>query len=235
VALEDDRIYKYVNQGTLGKHAGQRRGARWDDEQTELFYKGLRMFGTDFSMIANLFPDWDRRQIKLKFIIEERADPDRVRESVATKEPVDLEEYSRLANQEFEDPAKVLAELEAEERRLREEDERRRMNEGYILEGADIALPSTEREGEETEDVVDQDRLTATDTATRTGAASTDRRDRISALAESVVAAATAPRRKQVQHRKTKEPAARGRQAKKGRRPMEGVEERIGPIDEVDR
>lgn len=235
VALEDDRIYKYVNQGTLGKNAGRRRGIRWDDDQTERFYKGLRMFGTDFGMIANLFPEWNRKQIKLKFIAEERTNPNLVRESVATKEPVNLEEYSKQANQVFEDPAELQAELEAEEKRLRDEDERRRMNEGYILDSADIAWPTTERNGEEAEDVVDQDRSTAPETGARTEAASTDRRDRISALAESVVAAATAPRRKQAQPRKTKEPTARGRQGKKGRRPLEGVEERIGPIDEVDR
>jgi transcription factor TFIIIB component B'' len=233
VALEDDRIYKYVHQGTLGKHAGRKRATRWDDEQTELFYKGLRMFGTDFAMIANLFPDWDRKQIKLKYIAEDRVDSRRVQECVAAKEPVDLEEYSKMANQEFEDPDKLLSELAAEERRLREEDDRRRANEGYVLDGADIPLPSTERDPNEVDDVVDQD--VGAGTAARTQAASTDHRDRVSALADNIVAAATGPKRKQTQQRKIKESAGRGRQAKKGRRPMEGVEERIGPIDEVER
>lgn len=224
VALEDDRIYKYVNQGTLGKHAGRRRGTRWDDEQTELFYKGLRMFGTDFAMIANMFPALDRKQIKLKYIIEERADPVRVRNSVVAKEPVDIDEYSRMTNQEFEDPDKVMAELAAEEKRLREEDRQRRANEGYVLEEADIALPSTERDPDAVGDNVD---------GAQTGEAG--RRDRISSLAETVVAAAVGSKRKQAQQRKTKEPVGRGRQAKKGRALIEGVEERIGPIDEVER
>ncbi|KAI1607913.1 hypothetical protein EDD36DRAFT_372853, partial [Exophiala viscosa] len=213
VALEDDRIYKYVNQGTLGKHAGRRRGTRWDDEQTELFYKGLRMFGTDFAMIANLFPGLDRKQVKLKYIIEEREVPVRVRESVAAKEPVDIEEYSRMTNQEYEDPDKIMAELAADEKRLREEDRQRRTNEGYVLEGADVPLPSTERDHDGVEDAVEEE-------------------NRISSLAETVVAAAVAPKRKQAL-RKTKEPVGRGRQAKKGRGAIEGVEERIGPIDEV--
>ncbi|KIX06550.1 uncharacterized protein Z518_04526 [Rhinocladiella mackenziei CBS 650.93] len=233
-ALEDDRIYKYVHQGTLGKHAGRRRGKQWDLEQTELFYKGLRMFGTDFSMIANLFPEWDRKQVKLKFIAEERANPARVQECVAAKESVDLEEYSKLANQEFEDPDKLQAELEAEERRLREEDRRRRANEGYEIDGADIALPSTEQDGDEVGNAADEVPVTGTGTVPSTQPAST-RRERISALAEAVVAAAAAPRKNQTQQRKTKESAGRGRQAKKGRKPMEGVEERIGPIDEVSR
>ncbi|KIW50348.1 hypothetical protein PV05_11944 [Exophiala xenobiotica] len=228
VALEDDRIYKYVNQGTLGKHAGQSRRTKWDDEQTELFYKGLRMFGTDFAMIANLFPALDRKQIKSKFIIEERANPVRVKMSVAAKEAVNLEEYAKMANQEFEDPEKVMAELAAEEKRLREEDERRRAGEGYVLEGADVPLPSTERDADGAEGVGDGEGETA--------GANTDRRERISALADSVVGAAVAPKKRQPQQRRTtKEPAGRGRQAKKAKRPTEGVEERLGPIDEVGR
>ncbi|KIV80506.1 hypothetical protein PV11_08002 [Exophiala sideris] len=230
VALEDDRIYKYVNQGTLGKHAGRRRGTRWDDEQTELFYKGLRMFGTDFAMIANLFPGLDRKQVKLKYIIEERADPVRVRNSVAAKETVDIEEYSRMTNQEYEDPDKIMAELAAEEKRLREEDRQRRTNEGYVLEEADVPLPSTERDHDGIENTANDD----TEAGMPAQTANTDRRDRVSALAETVVAAAVAPKRKQAQ-RKTKEPVGRGRQAKKGRGAIEGIEERIGPIDEVER
>lgn len=217
VALEDDRIYKYVHQGTLGKHAGRRRGTRWDDEQTELFYKGLRMFGTDFSLIANLFPSLDRKQIKLKFVAEERAHPARVQRSVAAKEPVDLDEYARMTNQHFEDPAALQAELDAEEKRLREEDERRRTNEGYFVDGADVPLPSTERN----DDVGDG---IAGDNTGVTG-----RQEHIAALAHGVVAAAG---RKQAPPRR-REPVGRGRQAKKGRIPMEGIEERIGPIDEV--
>jgi transcription factor TFIIIB component B'' len=182
------------------------------------------MFGTDFAMIANMFPTLDRKQIKLKYIIEERAEPVRVRQSVAAKEPVDIEEYSRMTNQEFEDPDKVMAELAAEEKRLREEERQRRANEGYVLEEADIALPSTER---------DPDAVENTANEAQTG--DTDRRDRISSLAETVVTAAVGPKRKQAPQRKTREPVGRGRQAKRGRAVIEGVEERIGPIDEVER
>ncbi|KAJ9642174.1 hypothetical protein H2204_002543 [Knufia peltigerae] len=227
VALEDDRIYRYVNQGTLGKRAGLNKKTKWDDEHTELFYKGLRMFGTDFAMIANLFPSFDRRQIKSKFVIEERLNPVRVKNSVDAKEAVNLEEYAKMSDQQFEDPSKLMAELAAEEKRLREEDERRRAGEGYVLEGADVPLPSTETDFEQSSNVVEGD-----DTTAPAGA----HRERISTLADSVVAGATGPKKRQgAQHRATKEPVGRGRQAKKGRRPTEGVEEALGPIDEVGR
>ncbi|KAL6249651.1 hypothetical protein RBB50_003506 [Rhinocladiella similis] len=227
VALEDDRIYRYVNQGTLGKRAGLNRRTKWDDELTELFYKGLRMFGTDFAMIANLFPSFDRRQIKSKFVIEERLNPVRVKNSVDAKEAVNLEEYARMSDQQFEDPSKLMAELAAEEKRLREEDERRRAGDGYVLEGADVPLPSTEMDVEQGDNIMD---------GADTVAAAGGHRERLSTLADSVVAGTAVPKKRQgPQHRATKEPVGRGRQAKKGRRPTEGVEEALGPIDEVGR
>jgi transcription factor TFIIIB component B'' len=238
VALEDDRIYKYVNQSTVGKHAGLRRGTRWDEEKTELFYRGLRWFGTDFSMIANLFPQFDRRQVKLKFTIEMREDPRRVGECVAAKEPVDIEEYMGMTEQEFIDPEALQAELDAEEKRLRNEDEQRREREGYIRDPADIAIPSTERDenDEEAAEPVEDE----SDVQHPQNAAANTRRDRISAIAEQVVNTAVGPKKRtaqqqqQQQQRKTRDSVSvRGRQRKKSRMPMEGVEERIGPIDEV--
>ncbi|KEF58223.1 uncharacterized protein A1O9_06149 [Exophiala aquamarina CBS 119918] len=234
VALEDDRIYKYVNQGTVGKHAGLRRGTRWDDDKTGLFYKGLRWFGTDFSMIANLFPHFDRRQVKLKFTIEMRENPHRVRECVAAKEPVDIGEYAMMTEQEFIDPATLQAELDAEEKRLRDEDDQRREREGHIKDPADVAIPTTERDDsdeEAAEPIEDEG-----DVQQPQNAAASSRRDRISAVAEQVVHTAVAPKKRttQQQQRKTRESVSvRGRQRKKSRMPMEGVEERIGPIDEV--
>ena len=51
-------------------------GGRWSTEETDLFYDGLRCWGTDFEMIARcLFPKRSRHQIKLKFNREERSNP----------------------------------------------------------------------------------------------------------------------------------------------------------------
>lgn len=234
VALEDDRIYKYVNQNTVGKYAGLRRGNRWDEEKTELFYKGLRWFGTDFSMIAPFFPQFERRQVKLKYTIELRADPRRVQECVAAKEPVDMEEYMKMTEQDFIDPAALQAELDAEEKRLRDEDDQRREREGFIKDPADIAIPTTEQDDIDTEgaDPTEDE----SDAQQPLDAASGTRRDRISALAEQVVNTAVAPKKKNApqQQRKGRDAvSARGRQRKKSRMPLEGVEERIGPINEV--
>ena len=39
---------------------------RWAKEETELFFRALRHFGTDFTLIAQLFPKRDRKHIKNK-------------------------------------------------------------------------------------------------------------------------------------------------------------------------
>ncbi|CAL1353557.1 unnamed protein product [Linum trigynum] len=51
------------------------RKVRWSKQETELFYEGIRQFGTDLSLVQQLFPGRDRRQIKNKFKAEERRQP----------------------------------------------------------------------------------------------------------------------------------------------------------------
>ncbi|XP_061369326.1 uncharacterized protein LOC133312165 isoform X2 [Gastrolobium bilobum] len=48
---------------------------KWSKQDTELFYEAIRQFGTDFSMIQQLFPGRTRHQVKLKYKKEERQHP----------------------------------------------------------------------------------------------------------------------------------------------------------------
>ncbi|XP_077244286.1 uncharacterized protein LOC143884543 [Tasmannia lanceolata] len=48
---------------------------RWSKSDTELLYKAIRQFGTDFAMIQQLFPGRTRHQVKLKYKAEERKHP----------------------------------------------------------------------------------------------------------------------------------------------------------------
>ncbi|XP_050232413.1 uncharacterized protein LOC126681079 [Mercurialis annua] len=59
--------------------------ARWSKQDTELFYEGLQQFGTDLSMIQQLFPGRTRHQIKLKYKKEERQHPLRLSESLSNR------------------------------------------------------------------------------------------------------------------------------------------------------
>ncbi|XP_031393250.1 uncharacterized protein LOC116204986 isoform X1 [Punica granatum] len=58
---------------------------RWSKQDTELFYEGIRQFGTDLSMIKELFPNLTRRQVKLKFKKEERQNPMRLFEALGSR------------------------------------------------------------------------------------------------------------------------------------------------------
>ena len=243
VAIEDDRIYKYVNTSTLGKHAGLRKRSKWDEDTTNLFYQGLRMFGTDFSLVANLFPEnVDRGIVKKKYLAELQNDPERVDKCVTAKEAVSLDEYATMTNMEFEDPDKLMKELEEEEKRMRAEDAKRREDQGYVMNNvdADVPIPSTEIDDAAAQDAVEgeeQDDDAATPAPRRrTQAPSTTRSERITALADKVVQAAVTPKKKQTRRTRESTGAGRGgRGGRKGKSAVEGIEERIGPLDEIER
>ncbi|XP_066350955.1 transcription factor TFIIIB component B''-like isoform X2 [Miscanthus floridulus] len=56
----------YMNKPARGK---------WSKSDTDLFYEGLRQFGSDFAMIQQLFPDKTRHQVRQKFKSEEKKNP----------------------------------------------------------------------------------------------------------------------------------------------------------------
>jgi transcription factor TFIIIB component B'' len=47
-------------------------GGKWSKEETDMFFDGLRKWGTDFEMISKMFPNRTRHQIKNKFTREEK-------------------------------------------------------------------------------------------------------------------------------------------------------------------
>ena len=62
------------------------KAEKWSKDDTELFYRAMTQFGTDFSLIARLFPGRTRRQVKRKYLIEDRADPRRVERCISNRE-----------------------------------------------------------------------------------------------------------------------------------------------------
>lgn len=123
--LEDvveNQLTRKVNQATYGKRS---KTESWDEELTDLFYRGLRMFGTDFMVISNMFPGRSRRQIKLKFNNEERRDPQRIKDTLlGPREVIDIEEYSAMTNQTYDDPKLIQKELDEEKRVIEEQHEK---------------------------------------------------------------------------------------------------------------
>ncbi|KAI5465721.1 hypothetical protein BGZ63DRAFT_374356 [Mariannaea sp. PMI_226] len=102
----------------------------WTDSETELFYRGLRMFGTDFEIISKMFPGKQRRHVKLKFNREERHSPRRVNAALIGEKTVrmDIEEYKAFTGATFESVESIEAEhrkrqedFEAEQKRIADE------------------------------------------------------------------------------------------------------------------
>lgn len=117
--VEENDLTRRVTSGSWMK---REKIEPWDEDLTDRFYEGLRMFGTDFMIISKMFPGRTRRQIKLKFTREERQDPVRVKEALTgPRIPMDLTFLSQLSNVEYEDPRQFHEELEREARDHAEE------------------------------------------------------------------------------------------------------------------
>jgi hypothetical protein len=76
-------------------YANYTKAEKWSREDTEFFFQALRQFGTDFSLIQRLFPGRTRRQIKKKYLAEDKLNPERVEEAVRNLNP-DVALYKNL-------------------------------------------------------------------------------------------------------------------------------------------
>ncbi|KAF2029007.1 hypothetical protein EK21DRAFT_90219 [Setomelanomma holmii] len=102
------------------------QGKKWTSDDTELFYQGLRNFGTDFQMISHMFPGSNRRSIKLKFTREERENPDIVREALHGRSEIasnweTFMEASQMQDSHFKDVDQIKLQMEAEAAEFREQ------------------------------------------------------------------------------------------------------------------
>lgn len=125
------------------------KGDPWTEDSTDAFYEALRMFGTDFTIISNMFPGRSRRHIKLKFVREERADPARIKEALISGQvEMDMSRYvcaSGKKEEHFLDPEALQRELDEERNRHEEglrvhrekkrDEERQRVAAGYGEDG----------------------------------------------------------------------------------------------------
>jgi len=66
------------------------RRKRWNHRDTLRFYQALRMCGTDFTLIARVFPNRDRDDIKRKFKTEDKANRTLIDSALRQRVPFDL-------------------------------------------------------------------------------------------------------------------------------------------------
>ena len=137
--VDESELTRRVNAGSWLK---REKIEFWDEEQTDLFYNGLRMFGTDFEMISKMFPGRTRRAIKLKFTKEEKVDHSRIKDTLLGERlPVDMALFEQLSNTIYKDPKELEREMAEDRKRLEEEQakEREAMNEALAQRAAEAA------------------------------------------------------------------------------------------------
>ena len=70
--------------------------ARWTAEDTELFYKALSQFGTDFTLITHLFPGRERSHLKNKYTRESKLNSGRVDEAIRASAHATINSYKEM-------------------------------------------------------------------------------------------------------------------------------------------
>lgn len=93
---------RFVNAATYSRKLGRNR--KWNADETAKFYRSLQQWGTDFEMIARLFPGRDRVMIKKKFNVEERSNPKLVDHALKNSLPVNLEAYAQAIGIDLSGP-----------------------------------------------------------------------------------------------------------------------------------
>lgn len=88
--VNENPFENLYNSGTYGKNIYT---DPWNTEELVKFYKALSMWGTDFNLIAQLFPYRSRKQIKAKFINEEKKHPVTVELALRSRLPPNFEQY----------------------------------------------------------------------------------------------------------------------------------------------
>lgn len=85
-AYEEDQAERFV-QPKLNYHTFMNKTSteRWSKQDTDLFYEGIQQFGTDFTLIQQLFPGRARAQVKSKYKKEEQQHPKRLFDALTNR------------------------------------------------------------------------------------------------------------------------------------------------------
>lgn len=92
----------FENPITSSTYSKRKHTDRWTPEELKVFYNALSTWGTDFTFIAQLFPYRTRKQIKLKYNLEEKKYPEIVEMALKRKLPADFDKYCDCSNNKIE-------------------------------------------------------------------------------------------------------------------------------------
>ena len=110
----EENIFEHIV--TSETYTKRKVTSKWSPHEVAELFKAVSIFGTDFEMIAKLFPYRTRKQIKAKFLLEEKKRPHLVEFALLRKLPVNFEEFSGKSGFKFNE----LSEYEKEIENLRE-------------------------------------------------------------------------------------------------------------------
>lgn len=112
--LDNNPFENLHNTHTYGR---QQYTDPWSNDEMVKFYQALSMWGTDFNLISQLFPYRTRRQVKAKFVNEEKKHPVMIELALRSKLPPNFTQYCKDIKKDIgtiEDFNKKLEELQVE-------------------------------------------------------------------------------------------------------------------------
>lgn len=100
-----------------GLNGTTQKRLEWKEGDVRKFYDALSQYGTDFSAIAVLYPNFDRNAVKRLYHRELRRHPDRVKAALENKVEIDVEAFQENLKEKQlrNEPAKKVLEAEEED------------------------------------------------------------------------------------------------------------------------
>lgn len=132
--VEMERVEEnpFENIVTSSSYTKRRTTMKWTAQEVAELLRGVSLWGTDFGLIAQLFPHRTRKQVKARFLLEEKQRPHLVEFALLRKAPVDVDEYSGKSGVKFKD----LSEYKREFEELKEKHEQEILKMGEARERA---------------------------------------------------------------------------------------------------
>jgi hypothetical protein len=127
IEMEKIEENPFENIITSGSYSKKSYTLKWTAQEVAELLKAISLFGTDFGLISQLFPHRTRKQVKAKFLLEEKVHPHLVEFALLRKLPINVDEYSGKSGKEFKSLDEYNKQLE--ELKLKHEEELKLMEE----------------------------------------------------------------------------------------------------------
>ncbi|CAH2009156.1 unnamed protein product [Acanthoscelides obtectus] len=109
-----------------GIYKRHKRSKTWTHTETLRFYKALNSLGTDFTIMTDLFPNRSRRELKLKFVKEEKTNRALIDRALMQPCKFDYADLKREVEFEEKEQEEIRRQQEEENRRKKERNVERR-------------------------------------------------------------------------------------------------------------